>query len=186
MTSTQGTALPAYEEPILPLHRNCLDELIGKVPKTHDKIAAHIADALKCLTESASELGSLTRVDGPDDPTKAARVKKLAELEASARALSDASTRLKQSKQVVSTLINDEQTCLEEAEAAGYQRRNRDRMAGTQRDEDEDAEGVVRSRVGVHEGIWGRYKSHCEELDEAYQEKSDKEKCAALPQPNDW
>lgn len=172
-TGSTPTALPAYEPPILPLTKTALDTLSTKIPKTHDGIETHIAYALRALTASASELGSLTHSKGPEDATKPQREQKLAELEAAARTVLDAAARLEASKGVVKQLARDEIQRADETEENRVQARG----AAEEEDEDADPEGGDDYRpVAVQEGVWGRYKSLCESQAEEYMAKSEKEK----------
>jgi len=181
-TQTQRShVLPAYEPPILPLHRTALEVVTDKIPKTHGSVESQISAALRVLTSVASDLGE--RTIKRDDPNYAEKQKLLVALEQAARATVDASMKLQDSKEILKS-IGGVETKRYDTAAAARRGRARARRAAANADSGDEAEGEGEDKmepVSVGEGLWGRYKAAYAGREEAYEGKSDREKYHPRP-----
>jgi hypothetical protein len=173
-----ATGLPAYEPPILPLHKDGL-QVLDSIQTSSSSVEKYLTATLQLLTAAASDLGERTSKDHQDTPAKAERQKVLDALELAARETVDTGTKLQNSKELMRNLAATELRVVQQAERLRHRQVAERRQAGADSDDEDENENENQSNyevVKVEESLWSRYKSEFESKMEEYEVQSDMQK----------
>jgi len=175
-----ATGLPAYEPPILPLHKDGL-QVLNTIQTSSSSVEKYLTTTLQLLTTAASDLGERTSKDHEDTPAKAERQKVLDALELAARKTVDTGAKLQNLEELIRNLATTESKIIQQAELLRHQRAAERRQAGADSSDEDGNESENENQanygvVKVEEGLWSRYKSEFESRMEEYEVQSDMQK----------